>query len=322
MADPATGFIQYYTGTTDGCTHSCSGGWAAIGGTSIGAPIVSALVAVAAQTCGASRLGFINPSLYAMAQTGFIDVTTGSNDLFAIGVYPAGVGYDMASGLGSPDGAAFIAGLCPPPLSKSKSSFSVSKPTAVADSTGPTISATLRDVNGNPVANASVEVNATAPGGLLSIDKVFQRANGLGMASSPVTSDTNGVVSFTVGSSVAQQVAVKVSYQGQTIFTTTLNYKAVAVQSKPGAPSIARLVPLVGGFALSVRAPNSNGGSAITFYQYSINGGRSWVTMRRKSTSVHVTGLVKGRAYVVMTRAFNAFGASSSSAPMRVVTRS
>ena len=66
---------------------------------------MSALVAVAAQACGVTRLGFVNPSLYAMASTGFVDVTTGNNDLYNVGEYSAAPGYDMASGLGSPDGA-------------------------------------------------------------------------------------------------------------------------------------------------------------------------------------------------------------------------
>ena len=43
MADPLTGFMNYFTDTTNACQ-----GWCSIGGTSIGAPLVSALVAVAA----------------------------------------------------------------------------------------------------------------------------------------------------------------------------------------------------------------------------------------------------------------------------------
>ena len=54
-------------------------------------------------------------------------MTTGSNDLYNVGEYSAGVGYDMASGLGSPDGAAFFAGLCPPAFDAAKSSFAVSQ---------------------------------------------------------------------------------------------------------------------------------------------------------------------------------------------------
>jgi len=56
--------------------------------------------------------GVHQPLLYDMASTGFVDVTTGSNDLYSVGEYSAGVGYDEASGLGSPNGAGFFAGLC------------------------------------------------------------------------------------------------------------------------------------------------------------------------------------------------------------------
>ena len=44
----------------------------------------------------------------------FHDITVGNNDLTAShgGVYPALTGYDMATGLGSPDAAQLAAGLC------------------------------------------------------------------------------------------------------------------------------------------------------------------------------------------------------------------
>ncbi len=125
-ADPQTGFVEYYTGSGQGACHQgCEAGWGSIGGTSIGAPMVSSMVAVATQACGFGRLGFLNPSLYAMATTGFVDVTTGNNDLYNVGGYNAGVGYDEASGLGSPNGAAFFAGLCPPKFDAALSSFVV-----------------------------------------------------------------------------------------------------------------------------------------------------------------------------------------------------
>ena len=70
-ADPDTGFVQYFTGTGQGpCHQNCEAGWNSVGGTSIGSPMVSAMLAVATQACGTGRLGFINPSLYAMASTG------------------------------------------------------------------------------------------------------------------------------------------------------------------------------------------------------------------------------------------------------------
>src|SRR5487761_2523199 len=119
MGDPGTGFIEYFTGSTS-CTTHCHG-WSSIGGTSIGSPIMSAVTAIAAQSCGVARLGFLNPTLYSMASTGFIDVTTGTNDIYAAGGYNAGPGYDMASGLGSPNPTTFIPDLCPIKFVLSKS---------------------------------------------------------------------------------------------------------------------------------------------------------------------------------------------------------
>ena len=121
MADPASGFMSFYTGTTHGvCPHSCLGGWGSIGGTSIGSPLMASATALAAQGCGVDRLGFLNPTLYALADRppsnpAFVDVTSGSNDLLNQAspvTYVAGPGYDMASGLGSPDPTGFLGDLC------------------------------------------------------------------------------------------------------------------------------------------------------------------------------------------------------------------
>jgi subtilase family serine protease len=328
MADPSTGFIQYFTGTDTGfCVHTCSGGWGGIGGTSIGAPLVSALVAVAAQACSATsggRLGFINPSLYTMASTDFIDVTSGSNDLYGVGGYTANVGYDMASGLGSPNPATFIAGLCPAAVSSATSSFALSSTSAKALTAGPIVTATLRDANGNPVANASLKVTATATGGYLSIDNVLDKTNGLGSATGSVTSNATGVATFTVGSTVAQSALVTVSYAGQSIYTTTLTYSAASAtqKTKPGPPTITKLAPLVGGFTLTLKAPVQTGGSAITSYQYSTNGGRSWTPLEKGRKSINVANLSKGKLYNVIARAINVIGAGKSSALKKVVTRS
>jgi subtilase family serine protease len=322
MGDPATGFIQYYTGTGTGfCRHSCSGGWGSIGGTSIGAPLVSSLIAVAAQGCGLARLGFVNPALYAMAATGYNDVTSGNNDLFGVGVYAAGVGYDMASGLGSPNGSAFLSGLCPAAFSSQKSSFAVSSSTGVVATTGPTVSATLRNASGAPLANASVDVTATAASGTLSIDGVTSTQSA-GSATTTVTSNASGVVSFTVGSSLAQAVTVTVTLGGQSIYTTTITYSLVAASTKPGAPVIKSLVPRVGGFLLVVRPPTSNGGSAIRAYQYSINGGASWAAFAKGALSIVVSTLAPHHSYRVYVRALNAQGASVASTSRVVVTRS
>jgi len=327
MADPATGFIEYYTGTASGrCTRNCgSSGWGSIGGTSIGAPLVSALVATAAQSCGVGRLGFINPSLYAMASTGFNDVTTGSNDLFNVGEYSAGVGYDMASGLGSPKPDAFIAGLCPAVFDATKSSFSVSSNKVAILGPGSTISATLHDTADRPLTNAQLQITAVpsgnAVGGRLMINNDRTSTQSGGDAVSSVTTDATGTATFSVTTTETGPVAVAIAFNAKTIYSTTIDFTAAAPNSAPGRPSIAKLSAIVGGFVLVAKAPKSNGGVAISSYQYSINAGASWTTIPRGSTSVRVTRLVKGRRYNVVVRALNAIGASAASPAKSIVTR-
>ena len=110
-ADPYTGYLIYYEGS-----------WTGIGGTSAAAPLWAAFTALvdASSSCAGKPIGFANPLLYNAAASAyssdFTDVTSGNNDytpdLYAGGLYPAGTGYDMASGLGSPDGATLPATLC------------------------------------------------------------------------------------------------------------------------------------------------------------------------------------------------------------------
>ncbi len=117
-ADPRTGYVIYYNGS--GSETDAPSGWQGIGGTSADAPLWAALVALAdaSKGCGGARLGFVNPVLYRLAGADeaayFNDVTTGDNDYLgtAGGRYPAAPGYDMATGLGTPRGAALAAAMC------------------------------------------------------------------------------------------------------------------------------------------------------------------------------------------------------------------
>lgn len=94
-ADPATGYSIY-----------SGGSWTVYGGTSCAAPLWAGLAALNnqyAQANGKADLGYANPTLYKMFNTSqtysaYHDVTSGNN-LY----YPATSGYDMASGIGTPD---------------------------------------------------------------------------------------------------------------------------------------------------------------------------------------------------------------------------
>ncbi len=322
MADPNTGFIEYFTGTSNGvCQGSCTG-WQSIGGTSIGSPQLSAIVAVAAQVCATPRLGFINPALYAMASagTGFIDVTTGSNNVSNVAGYNAGVGYDMASGLGSPNGSSFINGLCQPKVDTSKSSFSASSLSPTIN-VGANITAVLKSSNASPLTNAALDVTATATSGALVINKVPTSATSSGNASYTATTDSAGKAVINVSTDTIGPVVVTVAYEGQTLYTATLNFaKARPVATAPGRASIASLVALRGGFRIVVAPPATDGGSAITLYQYSINGGARWFNISKATRTATVLNLIHGRTYVVSVRARNARGAGVASVARRVTT--
>ncbi len=77
------------------------------GGTSSGSPQWAAIAAIANQTAG-HRLGSLNPTLYSLYGTAryaadFHDVTSGNNTWNGVPGYDGGTGYDLPTGLGSPD---------------------------------------------------------------------------------------------------------------------------------------------------------------------------------------------------------------------------
>jgi hypothetical protein len=96
-ANPSTGVSVYASVPQDGRS-----GWLTVGGTSVGAPSWSGLIAIADQGLainGVRSLGNNNAqtSLYQLPSSDFHDITTGSN-----GGYKAGLGYDLVTGIGTP----------------------------------------------------------------------------------------------------------------------------------------------------------------------------------------------------------------------------
>ena len=106
-ADENTGYVVFW-----------SGSWTAFGGTSAAAPTWASLAALgnASSTCAGTSVGFINPALYRAAANGldqnFNDITSGNNTYQDVTGYTAQVGYDMASGLGTPIAQALVPALC------------------------------------------------------------------------------------------------------------------------------------------------------------------------------------------------------------------
>ena len=81
----------------------------------------------------------------------------------------------------------------------------------------------------------------------------------------------------------------------------------------PLAPTAVNVV--TGDAALTVSfVAGSDGGSAITDYEYSLDSGRSWTSAGVTASPFTITGLTNGTSYVVEVRAVNAIGKGTSSA--------
>ena len=94
-----------------------NGARGSVGGTSIGAPLWAGYMALAnelAASSGRAPMGFVNPSIYALAKGAgytncFHDITTGNNFSSASPTnYPAIAGYDLCTGWGTPQGGFLI----------------------------------------------------------------------------------------------------------------------------------------------------------------------------------------------------------------------
>ena len=137
VADPFTGVDIFSTG---------DGGWTIYGGTSASSPLWGGFAALVNQVrgqAGLPRLGFANPTLYAigdsfLAAFDLHDVIDGSNGNVAIYGLPgfdAGFGYDDATGLGSFDGGQLLGDLvgaattntAPPPAPNGFTGYGLNK---------------------------------------------------------------------------------------------------------------------------------------------------------------------------------------------------
>jgi hypothetical protein len=117
-ADPATGYEIYFNG--GGSDPVDPRGWQAIGGTSAASPVWASVIALAdaSRSCAGGSVGMALPALYRAAGSNyggaFNDVLSGNNDFTGTdsGQFSARPGYDMASGLGSPNAGILIPQLC------------------------------------------------------------------------------------------------------------------------------------------------------------------------------------------------------------------
>jgi hypothetical protein len=154
IADPDPGVAVYDTVPYGGDDASTAPDWAAVGGTSVGAPLIAAAYALADISTGKPGSGLVPgtlPVTYPYAnRRDFTDITTGDDGSCAASrryLCHAEIGYDGPTGLGTPIG---LAGL----LGPAKPTVTVIDPGTQTHKEGSKVTLRLRSLNSGSAAVA------------------------------------------------------------------------------------------------------------------------------------------------------------------------
>ena len=194
-ANPNTGVYVYDTTPYEG-----SSGWWMVGGTSVGAPQWAAIQALG---LSADNINFYTDAASSSYASYFRDITSGSNG------YPAGVGYDLVTGLGSPVTTSFT----PPSIAQDFSLSASPASLSIENGYSGTSTITVTALNGF-TGNVTLSTNAPA-GWTASLNPGSIAASGQSTLTVTVPSGaTTGTYSVTVtGISGSLSHTISVSVQ-------------------------------------------------------------------------------------------------------------
>jgi subtilase family serine protease len=268
------------------------------GGTSFAAPMWAGYMALVNQQAvanGNAPLGFINPLIYPLGlgsgyDAAFHDITGGSNG------YPAVVGYDLATGWGSPNGSGLINALAGVP---SAPNFTVSaSPASVSVVQGNNGTSTITTaVSGGFDSAIALSATGQPSGVTVSFNPTSIAAPGSGTSTMTMTvasTAATGVYPITVtgsGDGITQQTTVTLTVTASATpnFTISASPTSVSVvQGNNGTSTITTAVS--GGFnsAIALSATGQPSGVTVSFNPTSIaapGSGTSTMTMTVASTT-------------------------------------
>ena len=290
-SDPATGYVIYWNGSGSSTGQQ---GWQVVGGTSGAAPAWAALIALtnASSGCNGTAVGFANPALYHAASTAyaadFNDVTTGSNDMTGTnsGRFGAGSGYDMATGLGSPNGSALAAGLC-------ADAIALGNPGTQRSALGS--SASLQ-IQADDTRLAPVSFSATGlPAGLSmsSSGKITGRPQHL--ETSTVTISASDATGTTASTSFAWTIqgnptVTRLSLSGVGAGRPQLSFMITAGRDAPKLKTVTVALPKALRFTRSRATVTATGvGGRHVRYSVALKNGALVLTFRAPALQIHVT---------------------------------
>lgn len=209
------------------------------GGTSFAAPMWAGYLALANQQAlqnGQPTLGFINPALYTIGlgtsyDTDFHDITSGSNG------WPATVGFDLATGWGSPNGSGLINSL----VGTTSASFALSaSPNAVSVAQGAKGTSTITSaISGGFDSAVALSASGQPTGVTVAFNPTSIAAPGSGTSTATITvaaTAVAGTYPITVtgtGGGVTQTTTV-------TLTVTTTSKANFQMGASPNTLTIAR----------------------------------------------------------------------------------
>jgi hypothetical protein len=172
--------------------------------------------------------------------------------------------------------------------------------------------------------NTNVAISFTAPsnnGGSPITNYEYSFNNSTWTALSPADA-----VSPVTVSGLTQNTAYTIYLRAVNIFgsgpgSTVLSFTTQGVPVN-GPTSLALVSVTTSSATISFTPPSNNGGSAITNYEYSANGGTNWFALSPADDTSPVTigGLGENLSYAFFLRAVNTYGAGASSATSITIT--
>jgi kumamolisin len=193
------------------------------GGTSFAAPMWAGYIALAAQQNGGVGLGFIDPAMYTIEEgssydTDFHDITSGTS-----GSYSAVTGYDLVTGIGSPNGAALINALVGGGTTQPSYSLSAS-PSSVSVVQGATGTSTITVAVAGGFDSAVALSASGLPSGVTA-----------GFGPPSVTGAGSSTLTFTAGATAATgtYTVTVTGTSGATVETTTVSLTVSTAVTNP-----------------------------------------------------------------------------------------
>jgi subtilase family serine protease len=198
VADPQTGVAVYQT-------YDASG-WAIYGGTSVAAPIIASVYALAGNP-GATD----TPNTYPYTHPGSLnDVTTGNNGTCGAPLCTAGPGYDGPTGLGTPQGISAFS------LLATSSTTLTSSANPSSSGQPVTVSATVTSPAGTPTGNVTFSSDGNTLGTVgLTGGTAILTTSGLSAGNHTIAASYAGDANFlTSGATLIQTVNTTPPVQG------------------------------------------------------------------------------------------------------------